>query len=96
MYLHTGKAPCQQVYNCMVQRTESIFRWCDSLWNESQTRSPKRSHAPFFERQWPGVSAALADGNGSSRWQPTLRSPMEQRRETGSTHSHGEAEPPCS
>ena len=63
MNLNTLKAFRQQVYDCMQQRADSLFSLCDGLLSESQARSlPELSHSPFFERQWPSVYAALADG----------------------------------
>src|SRR6476660_9667327 len=53
----------QQVYGCMESRADALFSLCDGLLSESQARSlPELSHSPFFERQWPIVYAALADG----------------------------------
>lgn len=63
MNLNTVKAFRQQVYDCMEQRADALFRLCDGLLSEPQARSlPERSHSPLFERQWPSVYAALADG----------------------------------
>ena len=63
MNLNTLKVFRQQVYDCLEQRGDALFRLCDSLLSESQARSlPELSHSPFFERQWPSVYAALADG----------------------------------
>ena len=40
-----------------------MFNLCDGLLSEPQARSlPELSHSPFFERKWPSVYAALADG----------------------------------
>lgn len=63
MNLNTLKAFRQQVYGCMEQRADSLFSLCDGLLSEPQARSlPELAHSPFFERQWPSVYAALADG----------------------------------
>jgi hypothetical protein len=63
MNLNTLKTFRQQVYDCMEQRADALFSLCDGLLSESQARSlPELAHAPFFERQWPSVYAALADG----------------------------------
>jgi hypothetical protein len=53
----------QQVYTCMEQRADALFSLCDGVLSEPQARSlPELSHSPFFERKWPSVYAALADG----------------------------------
>lgn len=53
----------QQVYGCMERRADALFSLCDGLLSEPQARSlPELAHAPFFERRWPSVYAALADG----------------------------------
>src|SRR5438067_11948417 len=63
MNLNTLKAFRQQVYDCMQQRADSLFSLCDGLLSEPQARSlPELAHSPFFERQWPSIYAALADG----------------------------------
>lgn len=63
MNLNTLKAFRQQVYDCMECRADALFSLCDGLLSEPQARSlPELSHSPFFERQWPSVYAALADG----------------------------------
>jgi hypothetical protein len=63
MNLNTLKAFRQQVYDCMEQRADALFSLCDGLLSEPQAHSlPELSHSPFFERQWPSVYAALADG----------------------------------
>lgn len=47
----------------MERRADALFRVCDSVLSESQARSlPAISPSPFFERQWPRIDAALADG----------------------------------
>lgn len=63
MNLNTLKTFRQQVYDCMEQRADALFSLCDGLLSEPQARSlPELSHSPFFERQWPSIYAALADG----------------------------------
>lgn len=47
----------------MEQRADALFSLCDGLLSEPQARSlPELFHSPFFERQWPSIYAALADG----------------------------------
>ncbi len=47
----------------MERRADALFSVCDGLLSEPQARSlPELAHSPFFERQWPSVYAALADG----------------------------------
>src|SRR5258706_11295503 len=42
---------------------DALFSLCDGLLGERQARSlPELAPSPFFERQWPSVYAALADG----------------------------------
>src|SRR5689334_10036510 len=63
MNLNTLKEFRQQAYSCMEQRADALFGLCDGLLSEPQARSlPELSHSPFFDRQWPSVYAALADG----------------------------------
>ena len=63
MNLNTLREFRQQVYACMERRADALFNLCDGLLSETQARSlPELSHSPFFERQWPSVYAALADG----------------------------------
>ena len=63
MNLNTWKAFRQQVYACLEYRADALFNLCDGLLSEPQARSlPELSHSPFFERKWPSVYAALADG----------------------------------
>src|SRR5258708_28974370 len=63
MNLNTGKAFRQQVYACLDQRADALFTLCDGLLSEPQARSlPELSLSPWFERKWPSVYAALADG----------------------------------
>lgn len=63
MNLNTWKEFRQQVYACLEYRADALFNLCDGLLSEPQARSlPELSHAPFFERKWPSVYAALADG----------------------------------
>src|SRR5256714_312249 len=63
MNLNTLKTFRQQVYGCMESRADALFSLCDGLLSEPQARSlPELAHSPFFERQWPSVYAALADG----------------------------------
>ncbi len=63
MNLNTLKMFRQQVYDCMESRADALFNLCDGLLSERQARSlPELSHSPFFERQWPSIYAALADG----------------------------------
>jgi DDE superfamily endonuclease len=63
MNLNTLKTFRQQVYGCMESRADALFSLCDGLLSESQARSlPELAYSPFFERQWPSVYAALADG----------------------------------
>jgi hypothetical protein len=63
MNLNTLKTFRQQVYDCLEQRADALFSLCDGLLSEPQARSlPELSHSPFFERRWPSIYAALADG----------------------------------
>lgn len=63
MNLNTLSAFRQQVYDCLESRADALFSLCDGLLSESQARSlPELSRSPFFERQWPSIYAALADG----------------------------------
>jgi len=63
MNLNTLKTFRQQVYGCMERRADALFSVCDGLLSEPQARSlPELAHSPFFERQWPSVYGALADG----------------------------------
>lgn len=63
MNLNTLKAFRQQVYDCIERRADALFSLCDGLLSEAQARSlPELSHSPFFERRWPSIYAALADG----------------------------------
>jgi DDE superfamily endonuclease len=63
MNLNTLKAFRQQAYACMEGRADALFSLCDGLLSEMQARSlPELSHSPFFDRQWPSVYAAIADG----------------------------------
>src|ERR1700730_13453071 len=63
MNLNTLKAFQQQAYVCMERRADALWNVCDGLLSEPLARSlPELSHSPFFERQWPSVYAALADG----------------------------------
>lgn len=63
MNVNTLKDFRQQIYACMEQRADTLFSLCDGLLSEPQARSlPELSHSPFFERKWPSVYAALADG----------------------------------
>lgn len=63
MNLNTLKEIRQHAYACMERRGDALFNLCDGLLSEPQARSlPELSHSPFFERQWPSVYAALADG----------------------------------
>lgn len=48
----------------MEGRADALLSLCDGLLSEPQARTlPELSHSPFFERQWPSISAALADGS---------------------------------
>lgn len=63
MNLNTLMEFRQQVYACMERRADALFNLCDGLLSESQARSlPELSHSPFFDRHWPSIYAALADG----------------------------------
>ena len=63
MNLNTLKTFRQQVYDCMPSRADALFSVCDGLLSEPAARSlPELTHSPFFQRQWPSVYAALADG----------------------------------
>src|SRR5437868_10194012 len=63
MNLNTLKGFRQQAYGCLEQRADALFSLCDGLLSEGQARSlPELSHSPFFDRQWPSIYAALADG----------------------------------
>lgn len=63
MNLNTLSEIRQQMYDCMESRADALFSLCDGLLSEAQARTlPELSHSPFFERQWPSIYAALADG----------------------------------
>src|SRR5438128_7948716 len=63
MNLNPLKTFRQHVYDCMERRADALFSVCDGLLSEPAARSlPELAHSPFFERQWPSVYAALADG----------------------------------
>jgi hypothetical protein len=63
MNLNILKAFRQQTYESMQQRADSLFSLCDALLSEPAAHSlPELSYSPFFERRWPSIYAALADG----------------------------------
>lgn len=63
MDFNTLKTFRQQVYDCLDSRADALFSLCDGLLSSPQARSlPELSHSPFFDRKWPSVYAALADG----------------------------------
>jgi hypothetical protein len=63
MNLNTLKAFRQQAYESMAQRADSLFSLCDALLTAPAAHSlPELSYSPFFERRWPSIYAALADG----------------------------------
>jgi hypothetical protein len=63
MNLNTLREFRQQAYECMERRADALCNLCDGLLTETAARTlPELSHSPFFERQWPSVYAALADG----------------------------------
>lgn len=63
MSLNPWKTFRQHVYDCLEQRADALFSLCDGLLSSPQARSlPELSQSPFFERKWPRVYAALADG----------------------------------
>src|SRR5690348_10838288 len=63
MNLNTLKDFRQHAYACMERRADTLFHLCDGLLSTPQVRSlPELSHSPFFDRQWPSIYAALADG----------------------------------
>jgi len=63
MNLNTWKTFRQQAYDCLERRADALFSLCDGLLSSPQARTlPELSHSPFFERKWPSVYAALADG----------------------------------
>ncbi len=63
MNLNTWKTFRQHAYDCLEQRADALFSLCDGLLSSPQARSlPELSQSPFFERKWPSVYAALADG----------------------------------
>jgi hypothetical protein len=64
MNLHTGKTCRQHVSGCLEKRADALLSVCDGLLSSPQAQTlPERSLSPFFDRTWPSVSAALADGN---------------------------------
>jgi hypothetical protein len=64
MNLNTLKAFRQQAYESMQHRADSLFSLCDALLSEPAAHSlPELSYSPFFERRWPSIYAALADGS---------------------------------
>jgi hypothetical protein len=63
MNLNTWSEFRQQVYDCMESRADALFSLCDGLLSSPQARTlPELSQSPFFQRKWPSVYAALADG----------------------------------
>jgi len=63
MNLNTLKEFRQHVYACMERRADALFSLCDGLLSEPQARSlPELSHSAFFDRKFPSIYAALADG----------------------------------
>lgn len=63
MNLNTLQLFRQQVYDCLEQRANAMFSLCDGLLSSPQAHSlPELSHSPFFDRRWPSIYAALADG----------------------------------
>jgi hypothetical protein len=63
MNINTLKTFRQQVYDCLESRADALFSLCDGLLSSPQARTlPELSHSPFFERKWPSIYAALADG----------------------------------
>ena len=63
MNLNTLKAFRQQAYESMPQRADSLFSLCDALLTAPAAHSlPELSYSPFFERRWPSIYAALAEG----------------------------------
>lgn len=67
----TWKAFRQQVDDGLEQRADALFRVCDSVLRDPSAHSlAERSLSPFFNRTWPSVSAALADGKiHMDQWQ---------------------------
>lgn len=63
MDFNTWKTFRQQAYDCLERRADALFSLCDGLLSSPHARSlPEVSQSPFFERKWPSVYAALADG----------------------------------
>lgn len=63
MNLNTWNEIRQQAYDCLESRADALFSLCDSVLSSPQARSlPELSQASCFERKWPSVYAALADG----------------------------------
>jgi hypothetical protein len=53
----------QQSYACLTRGADALFNLTDALLSEPQARSlPELSYVPAFERAWPSIYQALADG----------------------------------
>jgi hypothetical protein len=60
---NTLKEIRHQIYNCFERGADALFNLCDALLCESQAQSlPELSYSPFFERAWPSLYQALANG----------------------------------
>jgi hypothetical protein len=60
---NTLKQVRQQTYDCFERGADALFNLCDALLCETQARSlPELSYSPFFERAWPSLYQALANG----------------------------------
>ena len=63
MNFNTLKQVRQQTYDCFERGADALFNLCDALLGETQARSlPELSHSPSFERAWPSLYQALANG----------------------------------
>lgn len=64
MNFNTLNAFRHQVYNCFERGADALFNLCDALLCETQARSlPELSYSPSFERAWPSLYQALANGD---------------------------------
>jgi hypothetical protein len=60
---NTLKQVRQQIYESFERGADALFNLCDALLCEQQARSlPELSYSPFFEREWPSLYQALANG----------------------------------
>lgn len=60
---NTLKQVRQQIYGSFERGADALFNLCDALLCEDRARSvPELSQSPSFERAWPSLYQALADG----------------------------------